>query len=65
MDATAVRVVLALQGRGPGELAKQAGVTRKTVWRYASGRTVAPETAERLTRALIEPDRAPAEPAGK
>ncbi len=55
MDARAVRMILAAQDRGPSDLARQAGVTRKTVWAWQAGRPVRPETAERLTRALIEP----------
>lgn len=65
MDANAVRVLLALQDRGTGDLARQAGVARKTAWRWETGRTVAPETAERLMRALVEPAGAQAVPAQK
>ncbi len=63
MDGRAVKAILAMQDRGPGELARQAGVTYKTVWSWTAGRPVAPRTNERLMRALIEPDRTPAAPA--
>ncbi len=62
MDARAVRVLLALQDRGPSELAKQAGVTRKTAYNWQQGRPVRPDTADRLTRALIEPAGSPDDP---
>ncbi len=65
MDGRAVRAILAMQDRGPGELARQAGVTYKTVWSWTAGRPVAPKTNERLMRALIDPAGAQAVPAEK
>lgn len=57
MDARTVRVVLATQDRGVNDLARQAGVSRFTAWRWSTVQAdrVAPATAEKLTKALLEP----------
>ncbi len=55
VDTVSIRVNKALQGITTGELAKRAGVSRGTVRRWETQcRTVSPETAERLTKALLE-----------
>ncbi len=63
MDSRAVKATLAFQDRGPGELARQAGVARKTAWKWQTNpAAVTPEVNERLMRALIEPAGSPDDP---
>ncbi len=57
MDRTAIRVQRALRDMTASELARRAGVSRFTVYRWEHGRAnVSGETAAKLTRALFEPD---------
>ncbi len=54
MDGTTIRVTKALHNVGTQELAARAGVSRVTAWRWQTGqRYVAPETARRLERVLL------------
>ncbi len=61
MDTVTIRVNKALANVTTAELARRAGVSRQVVWRWENGLPkVSPETAEKLTRALLERDRMPA-----
>ncbi len=56
VDPTAIRVQMALSRITVRELARRTGVSECTVWRWREHRPhVAPETAEKLTRALFQP----------
>lgn len=56
MDRTAIRVQRALRDMSVTELAKRAGVSRFTAYRWEHGRAnVSEATAARLTKALLEP----------
>lgn len=66
LDAVTIRVHKALAGVGTVELARRAGVSRYTAWRWEHNRPhVSPEVAERLTRALFQPAGTPADPGSK
>ncbi len=55
MDPVTIRLNKALRGIGTVELARRAGVSRVTAYRWEHGVPyVSQETAARLTRALLE-----------
>ncbi len=66
MDATTIRVQKALQDIGTVELARRAGVSRFTAWRWQAGKdNVSPAAASRLQAALFEGAGTQAVPAKK
>ncbi len=55
MDTTAIRIQRALRDITATELARRAGVSRHTAWRWEHNRPyVSTETAAKLERALFE-----------
>ncbi len=57
MDTTTIRVLRAVRGISTADLAQRAGVHRATAYRWEThSKSVSPETAERLMKALLEGD---------
>ncbi len=55
MDTTTIRVLRAVRGISTTDVARLAGVSRCTAYRWEThSKSVSPETAERLTKALLE-----------